>query len=228
MRTLGLIGGMSWESTQGYYRGINEGVKARLGGLHSARLVLYSVDFAEIEALQAQGEWVRAGMLLADAARALRAAGAEGLVICTNTMHKVAPAIEAVGLPLIHIADATATVIQAQGLKRIGLLGTRFTMEQKFYAGRLERYGLQVLTPNEAGREQVHRIIYEELCLGQIRKESRQIYRDIMADLVAQGAEAVVLACTEIELLIGPEDSPVPVFPTARIHIEDAVEQALA
>ena len=158
MRTLGLIGGMSWESTQGYYRLINEGVKQRLGGLHSARLVLYSVDFAEIEALQAQGEWVRAGMLLADAARSLKAAGAEGLVICTNTMHKVASAIEAVGLPLIHIADATATVILGQGLRRIGLLGTRFTMEQKFYVSRLDRYGLQVLTPDEAGREQVHRI----------------------------------------------------------------------
>ena len=227
MRTLGLIGGMSWESTQGYYRLINEGVKQRLGGLHSARLVLYSVDFAEIEALQAQGEWVRAGMLLADAARSLKAAGAEGLLICTNTMHKVAPAIEAVGLPLIHIADATATVIQAQGLKRIGLLGTRFTMEQKFYAGRLERYGLQVLTPDEAGREQVHRIIYEELCLGQIREESRQIYRDIMADLVAQGAEGIILGCTEIGLLVQPGDASVPLFDTTALHAQAAVEWAL-
>ena len=227
MRTLGLIGGMSWESTQGYYREINQGVKARLGGLHSARLVLYSVDFAEIEALQARGEWVRASMLLADAARALRAAGAEGLLICTNTMHKVAPAIEAVGLPLIHIADATATVIQAQGLKRIGLLGTRFTMEQKFYAGRLERYGLQVLTPDEAGREQVHRIIYEELCLGQIREESRQIYRDIMADLVAQGAEGIILGCTEIGLLVQPGDASVPLFDTTALHAQAAVEWAL-
>ena len=206
MRTLGLIGGMSWESTQGYYRGINEGVKARLGGLHSARLVLYSVDFAEIEALQARGEWVRAGMQLADAARALRAAGAEGLLICTNTMHKVAPAIEAVGLPLIHIADATATVIQAQGLKR---------------------YGLQVLTPDEAGREQVHRIIYEELCLGQIREESRQIYRDIMADLVAQGAEGIILGCTEIGLLVQPGDASVPLFDTTALHAQAAVEWAL-
>jgi len=172
MRTLGLIGGMSWESTQSYYRLINEGVKARLGGLHSARLILFSVDFAEIEALQAQGDWVRAGMILSDAARSLKAAGAEGLVLCTNTMHKVASAIEGVGLPLIHIADATAEVVKAQGIQRIGLLGTRFTMEQSFYAGRLGRYGLQVLTPEEAGREQVHRIIYDELCLGQIHADS--------------------------------------------------------
>ena len=148
-------------------------------------------------------------------------------MICTNTMHKVAPAIEAVGLPLIHIADATATVIQAQGLKRIGLLGTRFTMEQKFYAGRLERYGLQVLTPDEAGREQVHRIIYEELCLGQIREESRQIYRDIMADLVAQGAEGIILGCTEIGLLVQPGDASVPLFDTTALHAQAAVEWAL-
>ena len=162
MRTLGLIGGMSWESTQGYYRLINEGVKQRLGGLHSARLVLYSVDFAEIEALQAQGEWVRAGMLLADAARSLKAAGAEGLVICTNTMHKVASAIEAVGLPLIHIADATATVILGQGLRRIGLLGTRFTMEQKFYVSRLDRYGLQVLTQVHAHKPEAYALMVSE------------------------------------------------------------------
>ena len=227
MRTLGLIGGMSWESTQGYYREINQGVKARLGGLHSARLVLYSVDFAEIEALQARGEWVRAGMLLADAARALRAAGAEGLLICTNTMHKVAPAIEAVGLPLIHIADATATVIQAQGLKRIGLLGTRFTMEQKFYAGRLERYGLQVLTPDEVGREQVHRIIYEELCAGQISDVSRKLYQRAIESLAARGAQAVVLGCTEIGLLIKSEDSVLPVLDTTALHAAAAVDFAL-
>ncbi len=227
MRTLGLIGGMSWESTQGYYRLINEGVKQRLGGLHSARLVLYSVDFAEIEALQAQGEWVRAGMLLADAARSLKAAGAEGLVICTNTMHKVASAIEAVGLPLIHIADATATVILGQGLRRVGLLGTRFTMEQKFYVSRLDRYGLQVLTPDDAGREQVHRIIYDELCLGQIHADSRQVYRDIMADLVARGAEGIIFGCTEIGLLVSPQDSAVPVFDTTVLHAQAAVNWAL-
>ncbi|GAB3214870.1 aspartate/glutamate racemase family protein [Pseudaeromonas pectinilytica] len=227
MRTLGLIGGMSWESTQSYYRLINEGVKTRLGGLHSARLILFSVDFAEIEALQAQGDWVRAGMILSDAARSLKAAGAEGLVLCTNTMHKVASAIEGVGLPLIHIADATAQVVKAQGIQRIGLLGTRFTMEQSFYAGRLGRYGLQVLTPEEAGREQVHRIIYDELCLGQIHADSRQVYRDIMAELVARGAEGIIFGCTEIGLLVSPQDSAVPVFDTTVLHAQAAVNWAL-
>jgi aspartate racemase len=227
MRTLGLIGGMSWESTQSYYRLINEGVKARLGGLHSARLVLYSVDFAEIEALQAQGNWVRAGMLLSSVAGALKAAGADGLLLCTNTMHKVAPAIEAVGLPLLHIADATAAAVKAQGISRIGLLGTRFTMEQSFYAGRLAQQGLQVLTPDEVAREQVHSIIYDELCLGQIQDASRQRYRAIMADLVARGAEGIILGCTEIGLLVSPEDASVPMFDTTVVHAQAAVEWAL-
>ena len=227
MKTIGLLGGMSWESTIPYYRLINEGVKQQLGGLHSAQILLHSVDFHEIEACQSRGDWQLAGEMLAQAAVGLQQAGAEGIVLCTNTMHKVADAIEAVGLPLIHIADATATVIQAKGLKRIGLLGTRFTMEQKFYAGRLERYGLQVLTPNEAGREQVHRIIYEELCLGQIREESRQVYRDIMADLVAQGAEGIILGCTEIELLVQPKDANIPLFDTSVLHAQAAVEWML-
>ncbi len=228
MRTLGLIGGMSWESTASYYRLINEGIKQQLGGLHSARLVLYSVDFAEIEALQQAGDWVRAGMVLAEASRALQAAGAEGVLLCTNTMHKVAPAIEAVGLPLIHIADATAAVIQRQGLTRIGLLGTRFTMEQTFYVGRLQRQGISVLTPDAAGRDDVHRIIYQELCLGQTLPASRQRYRDVMAELVAQGAEGIILGCTEIGLLVDATDASVPLFDTTALHAEAAVAWMLA
>ncbi|MFC3912866.1 aspartate/glutamate racemase family protein [Pseudaeromonas sharmana] len=228
MRTLGLIGGMSWESTASYYRLINEGIKQRLGGLHSARLVLYSVDFADIEALQQAGDWVRAGMVLAEATRALRAAGAEGVLLCTNTMHKVAPAIEAVGLPLIHIADATAAVIRQQGLTQIGLLGTRFTMEQTFYVGRLQRQGIRVLTPDAPGREAVHSIIYQELCLGQTRPASRQRYRAVMADLVAQGAEGIILGCTEIGLLVDASDASVPLFDTTALHADAAVAWMLA
>lgn len=230
MKTIGLIGGMSWESTIPYYRHLNEAVKARLGGLHSAKLVLFSVDFHEIERLQQSSDWDQAGRLLADAAQALERAGAELLVLCTNTMHKVAPAIEqAVGIPLLHIADPTAAAIQAAGLNRVGLLGTRFTMEQAFYRERLEqRHGIRVLIPDEAQRQDVHRIIYEELCLGQVREESRQFYRRIIASLVAQGAQAVILGCTEIGLLVGAGDASVPLFDTTGLHAQQAAEWALA
>lgn len=229
MKTLGLIGGMSWESTLPYYRLINESVRARLGGLHSAKLVLYSVDFAEVEQLQEAGDWVTAGARLADAARALAAAGAEALVLCTNTMHKVAPAIAAaVNLPLLHIADPTAAAIRAAGLTRVGLLGTRFTMEQDFYVERLRAHGLEVLLPDAEQREIVHRVIYDELCLGRIEATSRSAYRAIVADLAERGADAVILGCTEISLLIGPDDSPLPLFDTTLLHARAAVDFALA
>lgn len=229
MRTIGLIGGMSWESTAEYYRLLNELTKERLGGLHSAKCVLYSVDFAEIERLQTAGRWDEAGEVLAGAARSLAAAGADLLLICTNTMHKVADRVEAaVDVPLLHLADTTAGAVRAAGLRRIGLLGTAFTMEQDFYRGRLAGHGLEVLVPDAAGRAEVHRVIYEELCLGVVREESRAAYREVIAGLVARGAEGVVLGCTEIELLVGPADSPVPVFPTTRLHAEAAVAAALA
>jgi aspartate racemase len=229
MKTIGLIGGMSWESTIPYYRQINERIKERLGGLHSAKVALYSVDFHEIERLQHAGDWDAAGRVLADAARALKAAGADFLVLCTNTMHKVAPAIEAaVDIPLLHIADPTAEAIRAAGVATVGLLGTRFTMEQAFYKDRLiEKFGLKVLTPNEADRQVVHRIIYEELCLGRIRDESREEYRRIIAALVEQGAEAVILGCTEISLLVGPADALVPLFDTTALHALHAADAAV-
>ncbi|MFF5125325.1 aspartate/glutamate racemase family protein [Streptomyces syringium] len=228
MRTIGLIGGMSWESTAEYYRILNERTRERLGGLHSARCLLHSVDFAEIEQLQVQGRWAEAGELLAAAARSLEAAGADLLLICTNTMHKVADSVEAaVSIPLLHLADATASAVRAAGLRRVGLLGTAFTMEQDFYRGRLAAGGLDVRVPDAEGRALVHRVIYEELCLGIVRDASRAAYRQVVEDLVAEGAEGVILGCTEIELLIGPEDSPVPVFPTARLHAEAAVDAAL-
>ncbi|MGE9761788.1 aspartate/glutamate racemase family protein [Pseudomonas sp. PDM20] len=229
MKTIGLIGGMSWESTIPYYRQINERIKERLGGLHSAKVALYSVDFHEIERLQHAGDWDAAGRVLADAARSLKAAGADFLVLCTNTMHKVAPAIEAaVDIPLLHIADPTAEAIRATGVATVGLLGTRFTMEQAFYKDRLvDRFGLKVLTPNEADRQVVHRIIYEELCLGRIRDESREEYRRIIAALVEQGAEAVILGCTEISLLVGPADASVPLFDTTALHALHAADAAI-
>jgi len=229
MKTIGLLGGMSWESTVPYYRQINEAVKARLGGLHSARIVLYSVDFHEVEALQRSGDWAAAGRLLGDAARALKAAGADFLVLCTNTMHKVAADIEvAAGLPLFHIADPTAAEIRRAGLSTVGLLGTRFTMEQAFYRDRLvERHGLQVLVPGDEDRDVVHRVIYEELCLGVIEPASRAAYRRIIADLVARGAQAVILGCTEISLLVGPDDAEVPLFDTTALHAKAAAEEAL-
>ncbi len=228
MRTLGLLGGMSWESTLPYYRIVNERVRQRLGGLHSAKLVLHSVDFAEIEALQHAGDWDAAGAILVDAARALHAAGAEALVICTNTMHLVAPAIEAaVDLPLLHIADATAARIRDAGLLRVALLGTRFTMERDFYRRRIEAAGIEVIVPGAAQREIVHRVIYEELCLGRILDASRDAYRAIIDDLVAKGAEGVILGCTEIGLLVGEGDATVPLFDTTRIHAEAAADWAL-
>ncbi|BDT68182.1 L-aspartate/glutamate-specific racemase [Comamonadaceae bacterium OS-1] len=229
MKTIGLIGGMSWESTIPYYRQINETVKQQLGGLHSAKIILFSVDFFEIERLQHAGDWDAAGAVLADAARALARAGADGLVLCTNTMHKVAAAIEAaVAIPLLHIADPTATAIQAAGFTSIGLLGTRFTMEQDFYRARLEtRHGLRVLVPDAPSRDTVHRIIYQELCLGQTRPASREAYRAIMAQLVAQGAQAIILGCTEIGLLVDASDSSVPLFDTTAIHAVSAAQWAL-
>lgn len=229
MKTLGLLGGMSWESTLPYYRLINETVRERLGGLHSAKLLLYSVDFAEVERLQHAGDWDAAGVLLGQAARSLRDGGAQLLVICTNTMHKVADAVEAAsGLPLLHIADPTGAAIRAAGLSRIGLLGTRFTMEQDFYRQRLvERHGLDVIVPDPAGRELVHRVIYEELCLGRIRDESRQAYRDVIAGLVARGAQGVILGCTEIGLLIGAGDVEIPLFDTTALHARAAALAAI-
>lgn len=229
MKTIGLIGGMSWESTVPYYRLINEGVKQGLGGLHSARLVLYSVDFHAIERLQHAGRWDEAGAMLADAARALQAAGAELLVLCTNTMHKVAPAIQAaVTIPLLHIADPTAAAVKQAGIRTVGLLGTRFTMEEDFYRGRLEaRHDLRVLIPEAADREVVHRVIYDELCLGATRDESRAAYRAIIGKLVAQGAEGIILGCTEIGLLVKPEDSPVPLLDTTVLHAASAIDFAL-
>lgn len=229
MKTLGLIGGMSWESTIPYYRIINETVRERLGGLYSARLILYSVDFHDIERLQQAGAWDEAGQILADAARALEAAGAEGLALCTNTMHKVAAAIEAaVTIPLLHIADPTAAAVKQAGIRTVGLLGTRFTMEQEFYRGRLmARHGLTVIIPDPADREIVHRVIYEELCQGEIRAESRAQYREIMQGLINAGAEGIILGCTEIALLVRPEDAPVPIFDTTRLHAQSVALWAL-
>ena len=230
MKTLGLIGGMSWESTVPYYQTINRVAGARLGGLHSARLVLYSVEFHEIEVLQHEGRWEEAGEILAEAARAVRRAGAEAIVLCTNTMHKVAAEIEAaVDVPLLHIADATAARVKAAGLTRVGLLGTRFTMEEPFYRGRLEAgHGLNVVVPPEPERALVHRVIYGELCLGSVREESRRAFQQVVRGLVAAGAQGVILGCTEIGLLLRQEDAPVPLFDTARIHAEAAAEFALA
>jgi aspartate racemase len=228
VRIIGLIGGMSWESTAEYYRLLNELTRERLGGLHSSRCIVYSVDFAEIERLQVAGEWERAGQALAEAAKALEAAGAELLLICTNTMHKVADQVtDAVSVPLLHLADTTAAAVRAAGRKTVGLLGTAFTMEQDFYRGRLAEHGLEVLIPEPADRDMVHRVIYDELCQGIIRPESRAAYRRVIDELVSRGAEGVILGCTEIELLIWPDDSPVPVFPTTRLHVEAAVDAAL-
>lgn len=229
MKTIGLLGGMSWESTQTYYRLLNEGVKRRLGGLHSAKLILYSVDFAEIEELQHQGNWAETGNILSRAARALEQAGAEFLVIGTNTMHKVAPEIEqTIGIPLLHIADATAGVLKQDGLSSVGLLGTRFTMEQDFYRERLEQAGIQVIVPEEPEREVIHRVIYEELCQGEINQASKQAYVEIVTSLTERGAQAVILGCTEIGLLIRQEDTPVALYDTTEIHAAQAVEKALA
>lgn len=230
MKTIGLIGGMSWESTIPYYRQINETIKHRLGGLHSAKIILYSVDFHEIEKLQHAGDWEAAGARLAEAARALQAAGADFLVLCTNTMHKVASSIEAaVRIPLFHIADPTAAEIKRVGHSIVGLLGTRFTMEQAFYRDRLrERHGLRVIVPDPQDRTTIHRIIYEELCLGIVTAKSRSAYRTIMQSLAAQGVQAIILGCTEISLLVNQQDSAVPLFDTTAIHARAAAEEALA
>ncbi|MEH8174119.1 aspartate/glutamate racemase family protein [Aeromonas veronii] len=230
MKCIGLLGGMSWESTVSYYQALNRGVRAQLGGLHSARVLLNSVDFAGIERLQHAGDWPATARLLAAEARKLQDGGADFLLIGTNTMHKVAPEIEAaIDIPLLHIADATAAKLRADGVTRVGLLGTRFTMEQDFYKGRLqERFGLAVLVPDEAGRERVHRIIYDELCLGEIRESSRAEYLAIIEGLAAAGAEAVILGCTEIALLVGDARAAVPLYDTTAIHAEAAVALALA
>lgn len=229
MKTLGLIGGMSWESTVPYYRQINQQINQHLGGLHSAKIILYSVDFQQIEALQRSGDWQQAGQLLAEAAQALQHAGAQGLVLCTNTMHKVAAAINnATPLPLLHIADATAQQIKARSLNRVGLLGTRFTMEQDFYKARLLAQGIEVIIPDQPGRDLVHQVIYDELCLGQIKAESRLAYQQIIADLVSQGAQGVILGCTEIGLLVQPDDAAVPLFDTTAIHARAAADWMLA
>lgn len=229
MKCIGLLGGMSWESTVSYYQALNRGVRAKLGGLHSARVLLNSVDFAEIERLQHAGDWSATARLLAAEARKLQDGGADFLLIGTNTMHKVAPEIEAaIDIPLLHIADATARRLQADGIQRVGLLGTRFTMEQDFYKGRLQtNFGLEVLVPAEAERERVHRIIYDELCLGEIRDASRAEYLAIIAGLAATGAEAVILGCTEIALLVGEAQAAVPLYDTTAIHAEAAVTLAL-
>lgn len=251
MKTIGLIGGMSWESTAEYYRIINETVRDRMGGLHSAKIVLVSVDFAEIEAMQVEGRWDDAGEALADAARQLESAGADFILICTNTMHKVAEAVEAAtDIPLLHLVDATETEIPMRTMpmllkeveneefpitcvgmdpsRTVGLLGTAFTMEQPFYRERLERFGHTVLVPEAEDRAIVHRIIYDELCLGIVREESRAEYQRIMRSLVDRGAHGIILGCTEIELLIDPEDDSIaPLLPTTRIHAEAAVDWAL-
>jgi aspartate racemase len=228
MKTIGLIGGMSWESSAEYYRILNQGVRDRLGPTASARCLLWSFDFSEIERLQRAGDWPGLTGLMTDAARRLETAGADALVICTNTMHRMADAVlQAVSIPLLHIVDPTAGRIKSAGLRRIGLLGTAFTMEQDFYKGRLAGHGLDVLTPDEADRAAVHRIIYEELVAGVVSPVSRAAYRDVIARLVARGAEGVILGCTEIMLLVKSEDSAVPLFDTTALHAQAAVDHAL-
>ncbi|MEW2507161.1 aspartate/glutamate racemase family protein [Amycolatopsis sp. NPDC047767] len=226
MRTIGLLGGMSWESSAEYYRLVNSRVRDALGGYHSARVVLYSVDFAEIEALQASGDWAAAGEVLAAAASALEAAGADVIVLCTNTMHKVASALR-LRVPFLHLGDTTAAAVRSAGVSSVGLLGTAFTMSQPFYRERLAAHGLSVLVPSEVDQELVHRVIYDELVHGVVRPASRAAYREVIARLVLAGAEGVIYGCTEIELLVDQSDSSVSVFPTTRLHAEAAVDWAL-
>lgn len=230
MKTIGLIGGMSWESSMLYYQIINETVKARKGGHHSAKCLMYSVDFQEIKDLQHQGDWAAAAKIMIEAAQKLEAGGADVIVICTNTMHKMAPEVmNSVPVPLLHIADATANAITADQVKKVALLGTAFTMEQEFYKGRLtEKYGLEVVVPDEADRAIIHNIIYQELCLGIIKEDSKKKYVEVIDRLIRQGAEAVILGCTEITLLISREDCTIPVYDTTRLHAEAAVGFALA
>ena len=230
MKTIGLIGGMSWESSIEYYRIVNETAKAKLGGLHSAKSIMYSVDFAEIEILQRQGRWQEAAQVLIGAAKSLESGGADFIVLCTNTMHKVADDIQAhTRIPILHIADATAQQIKDSGISKIGLLGTRFTMEEDFYKSRLtQKYGLDVIIPNDQEREIVHRVIYDELVIGEIRQNSKERDIDIIKRLVEGGAEGVILGCTEIGLLVHDGDCRVPLFDTTKIHAVAAVEYALA
>ena len=230
MKTIGLLGGMSWESTELYYRWINEGIKQQLGGLHSARIAMVSVDFEEIEKLQHNNQWDEAGAVLAKAAQQVEAAGADFLLICTNTMHKVAPHIErAINIPILHLADATAERIKAQGMKTVGLLGTNFTMEQAFYKGRLEdKHGLNVIVPSASDRQLVHRVIYDELCLGIVKEESRQAYLRIMQQMHEEGAEGIIEGCTEIVMLVQQKHTEIPLFDTTAIHAEAAVAKALS
>ncbi|MCG9690225.1 aspartate/glutamate racemase family protein [Vibrio sp. Isolate22] len=228
MKTIGLLGGMSWESTMSYYKSINEGVKATLGGLNSAKICMYSVNFDEIEKLQHLGRWAETADILAEAALSVEKGGADFILICTNTMHKVVPEIEQkITVPILHIADTTAQKLLEQGVKKVGLLGTAFTMEQDFYKGRLtDKFGIDVVVPDEDERKQVHDIIYQELCRGEIKEESRAIYNQIIEKLSLQGAEAVILGCTEIALLIQQQHTDVPLFDTTAIHAEAAVRLA--
>jgi len=230
MKTIGMLGGMSWESTASYYKAINEGVKSELGGLHSAKICLYSVNFDEIEKLQHEGKWNETALILANAAKSVEAGGADFLMICTNTMHKVVPEIEAeISIPILHIADATANKLLADGVKKVGLLGTRFTMEQDFYKSRLiDKFAIDVVVPNINDRTVVHNIIYDELCRGIISSESREQYVRIVNDLYAQGAEAVILGCTEIALLIQQTHTRVPLYDTTEIHAAQAVQLAIS
>ncbi|WP_036127059.1 aspartate/glutamate racemase family protein [Lysinibacillus sphaericus] len=228
MKTIGLIGGMSWESSAAYYRLMNEQVKQRLGGLHSANCILYSVDFQQIEHFQAKGEWDKAGNVLAQAAQSLERAGADFVIICTNTMHKVIDIIEAaITIPILHIADATARQIKEADLQKIALLGTKYTMEQAFYKARVEGFGIEVIVPDSHERMEVNRIIYEELCLGIIKQDAKSYYIQVVEELVQAGAQGVILGCTEIGLLIQQEDISVPVFDTAAIHAQTAVSMAI-
>ncbi|MEZ8274576.1 aspartate/glutamate racemase family protein [Vibrio cyclitrophicus] len=229
MKTIGLLGGMSWESTMSYYKSINEGVKANLGGLNSAKICMYSVNFDEIERLQHQGRWSETANILSDAALSVEKGGADFILICTNTMHKVVPEIEEkITIPILHIADTTAQILLEQGVKKVGLLGTAFTMEQDFYKARLvNKFGIGVVTPDESDREQVHNIIYQELCRGEVKEESRDVYRQIIEKLSQQGAEAVILGCTEIALLIQQQHTDVPLLDTTSVHADAAVRLAL-
>lgn len=228
MKVIGLIGGMSWESSVEYYRIINEEVKRRLGGLHSAKCLLYSVDFEEIERFQSNGDWKKAGEVLGDVALSLEKGGADFIVICTNTMHKVLDDVQLkINIPLLHIADATTTQIKEQGISSIGLLGTKYTMEQDFYKSRLESNGINVIVPNDNEREIVNKVIYDELCLGKVHQGSRDYYKKVIQGLIESGAEGIILGCTEIGLLIKPEDSDVPLFDTTYIHAREAVNMSL-
>lgn len=230
MKTIGMLGGMSWESTATYYRTLNEGVKSALGGFHSAKICMVSVDFDVIEKLQHAGDWDKTGAILSEAAKSVEAGGADFLLICTNTMHKVAPQIEQkISIPVLHIADATAARLHADNINCVGLLGTRFTMEQEFYKNRLtEQFGIQVLVPSADERTVVHDVIYNELCMGEIKAESRSSYLQIIEGLQQQGAEAVILGCTEIALLVQQQHTPVPLYDTTEIHAQQAVALAIA